>query len=69
MATNEHDWSLEGGGFAKNSSHMGMGVSLWQCEDCGLAATRALTARSEQLNAVLPAPDVDQSCTGDSSDD
>lgn len=67
MATN-HEWSLKGGGFAKNSSTIGMGVSLWQCEACGLAATRALTARQESLNAVLPVPDVDEPCGVDDGD-
>jgi len=60
----EHNWELKGGAQTQNSKpSMPFGLSMWQCRKCGLAATRALTARSESLNAILPAPNVDESCS------
>ena len=62
MSENEHKWLLRGGSFTKNSSNIGQGVALFQCAKCGLTASRALTARNEQLNAVVPKPEIEEEC-------
>jgi len=64
MARNDHDWELKGGGASIPASGSGMGLALWQCQECGLAASRALTDRNNSLNSVLPEPIVDKPCEG-----
>lgn len=65
MSDDGHDWELKGGGMT-SSLNSPMGLSLWQCRECGLAASRALTNRNEALNSVVPTPDVDPACEGGS---
>lgn len=62
-ADSEHGWELKGGGETIPADGPGMGLTLWQCRACDLAASRALTYNQERLDAIVPPPDVDEPCT------
>jgi|AntRauTorcE11898_2_1112593.scaffolds.fasta_scaffold01678_11 hypothetical protein len=60
----DHDWELKGGTSAQYTSEDSMtGVTLWQCRDCNVSASRRVLQKYvSSRNAVIDPPDVEVKC-------
>ena len=59
-----HEWELKGGATAHGNRDLSTtGVVLWQCTECGIAASRHLTYKhTSSRDVVLDTPEVDEEC-------